>query len=696
MTLQNQSSPSPAPNRKDPLLQPFTLKGLTLRNRIMSTSHAPGYVVDGRPQERYRLYHREKARGGLALSSFGGSTNVAPDSPSVFGQINAGDDGIIPHFQALADAVHGEGAAIFCQITHMGRRTVWNNGDWLPVVAPSRVREPAHRAFPKEMDQADIDRITRAYGDAARRCQEGGLDGVEVLCHGHLVEQFWSPKTNKRTDGYGGDLKNRMRFSLEVLQQVRDAVGPDYIVGVRIGSDSLDPEDLTLEDNLEIAEILEQTGLVDFMNLNRGHIDSNRGLAHMMPGMADPLAVHLQTVCHFRSHVKLPLFHACRVNDMATARYAISENLVDMVGMTRGHMADPHITNKLARGEEDRIRPCVGAGYCIDRLYEAGEALCLHNAATGREATMPHVIPAADGPAKKVVVVGGGPAGLEAARVSAERGHEVMLFEATSQLGGQLALAAKAGWRADLISVVRWMENELDHLGVTVKTNAYAEADDVLAEQPDVVVIATGGTPDPILEEREDLVTSTWDVLSGAASISGSVLLYDDHGQHHGPSCAQFLAERGCQVELATPDRMAAAELGAINYPIHMEKLYGLGVKMTPDLRLRDATRKGNQIEVTLVNEYSDRAETRLVDHLVVEHGTLPMEDLYHDLQARAANQGQIDYDALIAGRPQKAAAELGTNGDGQPFVLYRVGDAVSSRNAHAAIYDSLRLCKDL
>ena len=421
----------------DPLLQPFTLKGITFRNRILSTAHAPGYVKDGHPQLRYQLYHEEKARGGIALTMFGGSSTISADTPSVFGQINASDDSVIPHFRGLAERIHRHGARAMCQITHLGRRTTWNDGDWLPVIAPSRVREPAHRGFPKPMDQTDIDRTVRAFGAAAKRVKESGLDGVELIAHAHLIEQFWTPRVNKRTDAYGGSLKNRMRFSFEVIEEVRGQVGEDFIVGVRMGSESDLEDDLTLAENLEIARTLTHLGTVDFLNINRGQVESDAHLAHMMPGMSDPLAVHLGVVKSFREAVDLPLFHAARINDLATARYAIESGGVEMIGMTRAHMADPHIVNKLMRGEEERIRPCVGAGYCLDTLFGIGQAYCVHNPATGREAAMPHIIEKSSGPRKRIVVIGGGPAGMEAARVSAERGHEVVLYEAGSTLGGK-------------------------------------------------------------------------------------------------------------------------------------------------------------------------------------------------------------------------------------------------------------------
>ena len=221
----------------DPVLQPYQLKDLRLKNRVMSTAHAPSYVEDGKPKQRYRLYHEEKAKGGLALTMFGGSTTTAPDSPSAFGQINAASDAIIPWFQELADAVHRHDCALMCQITHMGRRTCDDVADWLPTLAPSPVRERQHRSFPKTIELHEIKRVLAGYAAGARRCKEGGLDGVEVIAWGHLVDQFLSPALNRRTDAYGGSLENRCRFALEVFGAIREAVGPDYIVGIRLTGD---------------------------------------------------------------------------------------------------------------------------------------------------------------------------------------------------------------------------------------------------------------------------------------------------------------------------------------------------------------------------------------------------------------------------------------------------------------------------
>ena len=677
-------------SRYPSLLEPFRLRHVTFRNRLMSTSHAPGYVEDKHPKLRYQLYHEEKARGGLALTMFGGSSNVAPDSPSAFGQIYIGDDSIVPVLREFSERIHRHGCAIMCQITHMGHRTLWNVEDWLPPLAPSVVREHAHRSFPKEMDRDDIRRVVRAFGDAAARCKEGGLDGTELLAHGHLIHQFWTPLVNRRTDEYGGSLPNRARFGLEVLEEVRRRVGEDFLVGFRMMGDELKEGGLTRDDCLALAKIYADTGLCDFMNVVAGQVGDERGLSMAIPSMAGPRAPFVDIAAAMKRETGLAVFHATRITDLATAEHCVREGLVDMVAMTRAHMADPHIAAKMMRGEEERIRPCVGAGYCLDRIYVGGDALCLHNPATGRERTMPHVVAPGPGPRRKVVVVGAGPAGLEAARVSALRGHEVVLFEAASEPGGQIVLAAKATWRGDLLGIAQWLASEVERLGVTMHLNRYAEAEEVLAERPDVVVVATGGVPNVEWVEGAEHVVSVWDVLGGQVEPGAEVLVFDDHGDHQGPSVVDFLASRGSKVELATPDRMSAHEVGATNFPAYLRSFYSMGVKLTPDRRLRLVEREGNRLRAVLRNEYSDADEARVVDQVVVEHGTLPAAEVFHALAPLARNGGTLDVEALIAGRAQ----DIDTNPEGG-FMLFRVGDAVASRNIHAAIYDSLRLCKE-
>ena len=676
---------------KDPLLQPFQLKHLTLRNRILSTSHEPAYSEDGLPKERYRLYHEEKAKGGIALTMFGGSSLVAPDSPPAFGNLQVGNDTIIPYFQELAEAIHRHGTALMCQITHLGRRTFWNDADWLPVISPSPVREPAHRSFPKTMEEFDIKRVVKAYGTAALRCKQGGLDGVEIEAYGHLLDAFWSPLTNQRTDAYGGSLENRMRFSLEVLEEIRRQVGGEYIVGIRMVCDEDVEGGLRLEESLKIAERLHETSGLDFINVIKGHIESDEALSHVISGMGTPVGPHLEFSGHVRKQLGIPTFHAARIQDVASARHAIQNDLLDMVGMTRAHMADPHIVAKLERGEEEQIRPCVGMVYCLDRIYVNGEALCIHNVATGREATMPHVIPKSSGPSKRVVVVGAGPAGLEAARVCASRGHAVTLFEASDRPGGQVVLASQVKRRREVLGVTDWLFDQVQRLGVDVRLSTYAEAEDVRAENPDIVIIATGGLPNTeFLESGEELATSTWDILGGSAKPAADVLLYDDNGQHPGYSCAEHLALAGAKLELVTPERIFAPEIGGTNYPAYLKCYYEHDVTLTFHHRLRSLRREGGKLVATFDNEYTHTPVERRADQVVVEHGTLPLDELYHELRADSRNGGEVDLDALIGNRTQ----QLVSNPDGA-FQLFRVGDAVASRNIHAAIYDSLRLCKE-
>jgi N-methyl-L-proline demethylase len=676
----------------DPLLQPFRLKHLTLKNRIMSTAHEPNYAEDGLPKDRYRLYHREKARGGIALTMTAGSAIIAEDSPPAFGNLHAYRDEIVPWLKRLTDDCHEHGCAVMIQLTHLGRRSNWNHSDWLPVLAPSPIREPAHRSFPKQAEDWDLDRIVTNYADAAERMQAAGLDGFELECYGHLLDQFWSPATNTRSDEFGGSLDNRLRFTFRVLDAIRARIGRDFIVGLRLVVDEDWDQGLSKDEGLAITRRLVATGQVDFLNVIRGHIERDAALLRVIPIQGMPAAPHLDFAGEVKAATQFPVFHAARINDVATARHAVASGKLDMVGMTRAHIAEPHIARLVAEGREDEIRPCVGATYCLDRIYEGREALCIHNPATGREATMPHVIRRSDGPHRKVVVVGAGPAGLEAARVAAERGHAVVLFEAADQPGGQVRLAARAKRRRELIGIVDWRMGRLQKFGVDLRFNTLAEAADVLAEAPDVVIVATGGLPDgAVVEDGADLVASSWDILTGDVKPAAEALLFDDNGAHPGLQAAEALAEAGTKLEIVTPERFFAPEIGGLNHVVYAECFHRHGVRITINTRLLAVRRQGNRLAAVLGGDYGARTETRIVDQVVVEHGTLPLDDLYVALRDGARNRGEVDYRALIAGRAQAVVR----NADGL-YQLFRIGDAVSSRNIHAAIYDALRLCVTL
>ena len=674
----------------DPLLQSFQLKHLHLKNRIIITSHEPSYNEDGFPKDKYIAYHLERAKGGIAMTMTAGSSVVSKDSPPSFDNIHAYKDEVVPWIKKLTNAIHDQDCKIMIQLTHLGRRTSWSKGDWLPSISSGKHREPAHKAFPKIAESWDIERIIKEYGDAAERMKEGGMDGVELEGQGHLIGQFLSPLSNDLETDYGGSLENRLRFTIDVLTEIRKKVGQKFIVGIRCVFDEVTKGGLSKSDGLEIAKILSKSGLVDYLNINKGRIHTDPSLTKLIPIQGMKSAPHLDFAGEIKKEINLPIFHASKISDVATARYAISNDLVDMVGMTRGHLADPYIIKEIKENREEDIRPCVGATYCLDRIYQGEEALCIHNAATGRELKFPNIITSSK-TKKRIVIIGAGPGGLESARIASERGHEVIIFEAASDPGGQIRLCAKSKRRKDMMGIIDWRIDQCSKKNVNFKFNILAEKNEVLDTNPDTVIIATGGIPNlELFETKKDLenVYSSWDIISGDIKTSESILIYDEAGDHAAMQSAEIAIEQGSKVSFITPDRLISSEIMGMNLTPYLKKLQNENISFLIGKRLLDVSIKGNKLNALTGSDYDELFKNNSeYDQVFVNYGTKPLDELYFELLPLSKNMGEVNYEKFIKGYKQ----DIVKNKDSK-FNIFRIGDAVSSRNIHAAIYDALRL----
>ena len=674
----------------DALLQSFQLKHLNLKNRILTTSHEPAYNEDGFPKDRYIAYHLERAKGGIAMTMTAGSAVVSKDSPPSFDNIHAYKDEVVPWIKKLTKVIHDQDCAIMIQLTHLGRRTSWNKGDWLPSISSGKHREPAHKAFPKVAEKWDIQRIIKEYGDAAERMKEGGMDGVELEGQGHLIGQFLSPLTNELENEYGGNFENRLRFTLDVLSEIRKKVGKKFIVGIRCVFDEVQEGGISKTEGFKIAKILSDTGLVDYLNVNRGRIHTDPILTKHIPIQGMKSAPHLEFAGEIKKEVNIPIFHASKISDVATARYAISNGLVDMVGMTRGHLADPHIVTKIKEKREDDIRPCVGATYCLDRIYQGEEALCIHNAATGRELKFPNIITTSK-IKKKIVVVGAGPGGLEASRIAAERGHDVVVFEAASDPGGQVRLCAKSKRRKDMMGIIDWRMQQCNKKNVKFNFNVLAEKDDVLDENPDTIIIATGGMPNlELFETKKNLenIFTSWDIISGDIKLADNILIYDEAGDHTAMQSAEIAIEEGSKVNFMTPDRLISSEIMGMNLTPYLKNLQNKNITYSIAKRLLNVSIKGNKLNALIGSDYDEGFKyNSTYDQIFLNYGIKPLDELYFNLVPLSKNEGEVNYDKLIKGEQQNIIKN-----NNNKFNLYRIGDAISSRNIHAAIYDALRL----
>ncbi|MBI3976798.1 MAG: FAD-dependent oxidoreductase [Chloroflexi bacterium] len=643
------------------LFTPIQVGHKLVANRIAVSGHVTGMNPQGYPTDRFIAYHEQKAKNGVGLLITMGSSSVHPTSDNLdWGGVLNWDDSIIPHFQKMAAAIKQHPTVLLAQISHRGRRGR-STGNFRPLYAPSPIPEPVHNEMPHEIGKEDIAWLVEAYAQAALRLKKGNFDGVELsAAHGHLIDEFWSPISNVRTDEYGGSLENRLRFGFQVIERVREVCGHDFIVGIRITGDEMIEGGLDPEVMCEIAQRLAAHGELDFINVMGSVAATSMTQAMCIPTMYMPLGPYVPFAAAVREAVlrvrEIPIIVAGRIVDPVQADQILTDGAADLVVMNRAIIADPELPKKAREGRLDDIRLCMGVNYCSGRLSHGGIS-CIQNPVIGREAELAEIHPAPV--RKKVVVAGGGPAGLEAARVASLRGHDVVLYDQSDRLGGQILIAARAPQRASVESSVQWLERQVRNLGVTVYTGKRATPEMVLAERPDAVVVATGSTA-----RRPDLpgvcgpnVVSARDVLLGQP-VGDRVLLYDDLGTMEGVSTADYLAEQGKRVVLVTKHLYAGHEVDGSTRAHVFRRLYAEGVTFKPDTVLREVRSDAAVLE----NYYTRSAETVTnVDTIVIAAGGRAVDDLYR---------------ALLGKVPE----------------LSLIGDAMASRGLADAILEGTRI----
>jgi mycofactocin system FadH/OYE family oxidoreductase 2 len=607
----------------------------------VSTAHATAYARDGIPTERLIAYHEARARGGVGLI-ITGATVVHPTSPyDEYNLLCNLDDRIIPAYQQMAKAVQKYGTRIMAQLSHMGRSGETDDSRY-PLYGPSPIADEIRREPPAEMDVELIEEIIEAYGKAAARAREGGLDGVEIHGgHSSLVAQFMSPYANQRTDAYGGNRKKRLLFVKQVIQAVRKNVGRDFTVGLRLSGDEFVDGGLTLDDVKENARDLEATEMLDFIDVTAG-TDSNPHSYYMH---YSPMFVPLGNLTHLsaaiREMVSLPIITVGRINDPVLAEKILADGLADMVGMTRAALCDPDFPQKAREGRIDDIRHCIACNQgCFKRIFKAQPITCIQNPAAGKERTLGPLHKAAV--ARKVVVVGGGPAGLETARVAAERGHQVILMEREPTLGGQIRLASQAPGRQEFGEVILYLSRQVEKAGVDIRLDEEGTVEQILGLAPDAVVIAAGARPliPDITGARSAKVVTAWDILGGKVPDGRRFAVCDgDKEDQVAVGTAEYLADLGKEVEIISKLPHIGKDLDILNFIPICQRLLEKGVKLTPHTGIGEI----NKQRVVLYNVYTGAPEFRKdVDVVVFAAGRVAEDGLYWALKGKISNLHRI------------------------------------------------------
>lgn len=639
------------------LFSPLKLRGVTLRNRILSTGHDTTLPTDGTVNPALIAYHRARAAGGagLIVTQVAGVHETARYTSHL---LMATTDDCIPGYRALAEAVHAEGCAIFSQLFHPGRE-IMESADGLLAVAYAPSVSPNERfhVMPRALPLRMIGEIVAGYAAAARRMWQAGLDGVEVTAsHGYLPAQFLNPRVNRREDAYGGSDENRQRFLAEVLAAIRAATSQDFVVGLRISAQEEDDEGLTMDEALAACRACEAA--LDYVNITVGTSASVGGAVHIVPPMAYAPGYVAPEAARFRAALRVPVFVAGRINQPQIAESILAAGQADMCGMTRAMIADPQMPNKAREGALDDIRACIGCNQaCIGHFHRGLPVSCIQHPETGRELTYGQLVPA-EVP-RRVMVVGGGPAGMKAAATAASRGHQVTLYEAAPQLGGQALKAQLLPRRAEFGGIVTNLTREMELAQVQLRRGVAVTPELIAAEAPDAVILATGARPHvpDLPSDGQIQILTAWEVLERRQRPGKRVLVADWRCDWIGPGLAEALTREGHQVTLAVNGTHLAEALPLYVRDNLAAELARLGVTVRPYARLFGTAGDTVFLQHTASG---DAIEVEGIDTVVLALGHVPVDTLSQQIE------------------------EMGIE-------LHMAGDCLAPRTAEEAVFDGLK-----